>query len=33
MVKMQGAKIMGEGRVIKYMTKPEAESHAADWPL
>ena len=33
MVKMQGAEDEGAGSVLKYMTKPEDDSNAADWPL
>ncbi|MCI7167186.1 MAG: hypothetical protein MR980_00570 [Bacteroidales bacterium] len=33
MVKMQGAEDEGAGSVLKYMTKPESDSNAADWPL
>ena len=33
MAKMQGAKDEGAGSVRKYMTKPEPDSHAADWLL
>ena len=30
---MQGAEDEGAGSVLKYMTKPEDDSNAADWPL
>ena len=30
MVKMQGAEDEGTGSVLKYMTKPEDDSNAAD---
>ena len=33
MVKMQGTEDEGAGSVLKYMTKPESDSNAADWPL
>ena len=33
MVKMQGAEDEGAGGVLKYMTKPEDDRNAADWPL
>ena len=33
MVKMQGTEDEGTGSVLKYMTKPESDSHAADCPL
>ena len=33
MVKMQGAEDEVEGSVLKYMTKPEDDSNAADWLL
>ena len=33
MAKMQGAEDEGAGSVLKYMTKPESDSNAADWPL
>ena len=33
MVKMQGAEDEGAGSVLKYMTKPEDDSNAADWLL
>ena len=33
MVKMQGAEDEGAGSVLKYMTMPEDDSNAADWPL
>ncbi len=32
-VKMQGAEDEGAGGVLKYMTKPEDDSNAADWLL
>ena len=31
--KMQGAENEGAGSVLKYMTKPESDSNAADWLL
>ena len=31
--KMQGAEDEGAGSVLKYMTKPESDSNAADWLL
>ena len=33
MAKMQGARDEGAGSVLKYMTKFEPDSHAADWLL
>ena len=33
MAKMQGAEDEGAGSVLKYMTKPESDSNAADWLL
>ena len=33
MAKMQGAEDEGAGCVLKYMTKPESDSNAADWLL
>ena len=33
MVKMPGAEDEGAGSVLKYMTKPESDSNAADWLL
>ena len=33
MAKMQAAKDEGAGSVLKYMTKPETDNHAADWLL
>lgn len=33
MAKMQGAKDEGAGSVLKYLTKPEIDNHAADWLL
>ena len=33
MAKMQDAKDEGAGSLLKYMTKPEPDSHAADWLL
>ena len=33
MANMQGAEDEGAGSVLKYMTKPESDSNAADWPL
>ena len=33
MGEMQGAKDEGAGSVLKYMTKPEPDGNAADWPL
>ena len=33
MAKMQGAEAEGAGSVLKYMTKPDADSNEADWPL
>ena len=31
MAKMQGTEDEGAGSVLKYMTKPESDSNAADW--
>lgn len=31
MVRMQGAEEEGTGSVLKYTTKPESDSNAADW--
>ena len=31
MAKMQGSEDEGAGSVLKYMTKPESDSNAADW--
>ena len=33
MGEMQGAEDEGAGSVLKYMTKPESDSNAADWLL
>ena len=33
MAKMQGAEDEDAGSVLKYMTKPESDSNAADWLL
>ena len=33
MAKMQGTEDEGAGSVLKYMTKPESDSNAADWLL
>ena len=33
MAKMQGVEDEGVGSVLKYMTKPESDSNAADWLL
>ena len=33
MNEMQGAEEKGAGSVRKYMTKPEPDGNAADWPL
>ncbi|MGN1236729.1 MAG: hypothetical protein ACI4TS_04725 [Bacteroidaceae bacterium] len=33
MVKMQGVEAGGAGNVVKYMTKAEDDSNAADWLL
>ena len=33
MAKMQGAEDEGAGSLLKYMTKPESDSNAADWLL
>ena len=33
MVKMPDAEDEGAGSVLKYMTKPESDSNAADWLL
>ena len=33
MAKMQGAEDEGAGSVLKYITKPESDSNAADWLL
>ena len=33
MSEMQDAKDEGAGSVLKYMTKPESDGNAADWPL
>ena len=32
-VELHGAEDEGAGSVLKYMTKPEDDSNAADWPL
>ena len=31
MAKMQGTEDEGAGSILKYMTKPESDSNAADW--
>ena len=33
LVQMPGTEDEGAGSVLKYMTKPESDSNAADWPL
>ena len=33
MGEMQGVEDEGAGSVVKYMTKPEPDGNAADWPL
>ena len=33
MVKMQGTEDEDAESVLKYMTKPDDDSNAADWPL
>ncbi len=33
MAKMQGTEDEGTGIVLKYITKPEADSNEADWLL